>query len=35
MRLPATSLKCRFEGEYEYMKPLWAQNEALVATLNV
>jgi hypothetical protein len=22
-------------GEYEYMKPLWAQNEAMVAALNV
>jgi hypothetical protein len=32
---PGTSLKYNFEGEYEYMKPLWAQNEALVATLNV
>lgn len=32
---PGTSLRYHFVGEYEYMKPLWAQNEVLVATLNV
>jgi N-acylglucosamine 2-epimerase len=31
---PGTRLKYHFAGEYEYMKPLWAQNEVLVATLN-
>jgi mannose/cellobiose epimerase-like protein (N-acyl-D-glucosamine 2-epimerase family) len=32
---PGTRLELKFVGEYEYMKPLWAQNEVLVATLNV
>lgn len=30
-----TDLEFRFAGEYHYMKPLWALNEILVATLNV
>jgi N-acylglucosamine 2-epimerase len=30
-----TSLVFRFVGEYFYLKPLWALNEILVATLNV
>ena len=32
---PGTHLELHFVGEYEYMKSLWAQNEVLVATLNV
>jgi len=32
---PGTTLELHFAGEYEYMKSLWAQNEVLVATLNV
>jgi len=32
---PGTRLELHFVGEYEYMKSLWAQNEVLVATLNV
>jgi mannose/cellobiose epimerase-like protein (N-acyl-D-glucosamine 2-epimerase family) len=32
---PGTRQELRFVGEYEYMKSLWAQNEVLVATLNV
>jgi N-acylglucosamine 2-epimerase len=32
---PGTDLELHFTGEYEYMKPLWAQNEVLVATLYV
>ena len=32
---PGTHLELHFTGEYEYMKPLWAQNEVLIATLNV
>jgi mannose/cellobiose epimerase-like protein (N-acyl-D-glucosamine 2-epimerase family) len=30
-----THLELHFVGEYEYMKTLWAQNEVLIATLNV
>lgn len=30
-----TDLEFRFVGEYQYMKPLWALNEVLVACLNV
>jgi hypothetical protein len=30
-----TDLKFRFVGEFFYMKPLWALNEILVATLNI
>jgi N-acylglucosamine 2-epimerase len=30
-----TDLEFRFTGEYQYMKPLWALHEILVATLNV
>lgn len=30
-----TDLEFRFTGEYQYMKPLWALNEILVATLNI
>lgn len=30
-----TTLSFRFTGEYFYMKPLWALNEILVATLNI
>ena len=32
---PGTHLELHFTGEYEYMKPLWAQNEVLVAALTV
>jgi len=32
---PGTRLELHFVGEYEYMKSLWAQNEVLIATLNV
>jgi len=32
---PSTRLELHFVGEYEYMKSLWAQNEVLIATLNV
>jgi N-acylglucosamine 2-epimerase len=32
---PGTDLELHFTGEYEYMKPLWAQNEVLVATLYI
>lgn len=32
---PGTHLQFLFEGEYEYLKCLWCQSEALVATLNV
>ena len=32
---PGTTQQLHFTGEYEYMKCLWCQNEALVATLNV
>ncbi|MFB3828427.1 MAG: AGE family epimerase/isomerase [Bryobacteraceae bacterium] len=30
-----TKLEFRFTGEYFYLKPLWALNEILVATLNI
>ena len=30
-----TDLEFKFTGEYQYMKPLWALNEILIATLNV
>lgn len=30
-----TELEFRFTGEYQYMKPLWALNEILIATLRV
>jgi len=30
-----TDLEFEFTGEYQYMKPLWALNEIVVATLNV
>jgi len=30
-----TDLEFQFTGEYQYMKPLWALNEILIATLNV
>jgi mannose/cellobiose epimerase-like protein (N-acyl-D-glucosamine 2-epimerase family) len=32
---PGTKLEFHFVGEYEYLKCLWCQNEAMVATLNV
>ncbi len=32
---PGTHLEFHFSGEYEYLKCLWCQNEALVATLKV
>ena len=32
---PGTRQQLHFTGEYEYMKCLWCQNEAQVATLNV
>jgi mannose/cellobiose epimerase-like protein (N-acyl-D-glucosamine 2-epimerase family) len=32
---PGTRLELHYAGEYEYMKALWAQNEVLVAALNV
>ena len=32
---PGTTQQLHFTGEYEYMKCLWCQSEALVATLNV
>jgi len=32
---PGTDLRFQFTGEYEYLKCLWCQNEALVATLSV
>ena len=32
---PGTRLEFHFVGEYEYLKCLWCQNEALIATLNV
>ena len=32
---PGTTLQFHFVGEYEYLKCLWCQNEAMVATLNV
>lgn len=32
---PGTNLALHFQGQYEYLKPLWAQNEVLVATLKV
>jgi N-acylglucosamine 2-epimerase len=32
---PGTNLEFHFVGEYEYLKCLWCQNEAMVATLNV
>jgi N-acylglucosamine 2-epimerase len=32
---PGVKVPMRFTGEYEYMKPLWAQVELLVATLRV
>ncbi len=32
---PGTKLELHFVGEYEYLKPLWAQNEVMIATLNV
>ena len=32
---PGTTLKFDFVGEYEYLKCLWCQSEAMVATLNV
>ncbi len=32
---PGTHLQFHFTGEYEYLKCLWCQNEALVATLKV
>ena len=32
---PGTRLEFHFVGEYEYLKCLWCQNEALIATLKV
>ena len=32
---PGTNLEFHFVGEYEYLKCLWCQNEAMIATLNV
>lgn len=32
---PGTDLELHFTGEYEYFKTLWAQNEVMVATLNI
>ena len=32
---PGAHVEMRFTGEYEYMKPLWAQAEVMVATLYV
>ena len=32
---PGAHVEMRFAGEYEYMKPLWAQVEVLVATLYI
>ena len=32
---PGTTLQFHFVGEHEYLKCLWCQNEAMVATLNV
>jgi N-acylglucosamine 2-epimerase len=32
---PGAHVEIRFTGEYEYMKPLWAQSEVMVATLYI
>jgi N-acylglucosamine 2-epimerase len=32
---PGTTLEFHLVGEYEYLKCLWCQNEAMIATLNV